>query len=260
MIITWSSGEADYGMPEVLIDLMDKISCHPWWQARAKIVLSLLKKMKIHPPASVLDVGCGWGVNLEALERQGYRFVGLDNYRSSQETLDRPRRKLIEADITKTIFANAEQYDAVIALDVIEHLDNDRAAVAKLAKLTKPGGITIVSVPALPSLFSEFDAVQGHRRRYLPHTLREAFVSTDLIVEQILWWGSWLVPLLRRQRRQSPPLMNKSPLATYRSYLLLPPWPFSLVLRLAFALDQTRTLRGKVRNGTSLFAVAHRPS
>ena len=58
---------------------------------------------------------------------------------------------------------------------MIEHLDDDAAALASLGRLVRPGGTLIVSVPALPELFSEFDQVQGHRRRYQPDDLRAAF-------------------------------------------------------------------------------------
>lgn len=78
-------------------------------------------------------------------------------------------------------------FDALLALDVIEHLDDDRGAVMRMASLLKPGGLAIISVPALPELFSDFDEVQGHRRRYVPETLRAAFQDTGLTVREIFW-------------------------------------------------------------------------
>lgn len=259
MIVTWSRGNADENMSEaILTDLAGLVRRHPWWQARATLALALLRNMQVHPPARVLDVGCGWGLNLAALERAGYRTTGLDVSRRALEGLDRPGRELIEADLTQPLPEAAEHYDAVLALDVIEHLDDDRAAVGGLAQLTKPGGVSIVSVPALPELFSEFDAVQGHRRRYVPDTLSHAFAGTGLLIERMLWWGSWMVPLLKRQRRRARGSPNESPAETYRRYLTLPPWPAGAILRFAFAMEQQRTLRSKSRIGTTLFALARR--
>jgi len=144
-------------------------------------------------------------------------------------------------------------------LDVIEHLDDDRGTVARLAQLTKPGGFTIVGVPALPELFSDFDVVQGHRRRYLPESLRQAFSGTGLVIEHMLWWGSWMVPLLKRQRGRRPRAARaEAPAAAYKRYLALPPWPAPLLMRAAFGLSQTRSLRGESKTGTSLFALARR--
>ena len=262
MIVQWSSGSANDNMSEeILTDLAGVVSRHPWFQSRAGMAVALLKKLGVFPPARVLDAGCGWGLNLDALERAGYRSSGLDISRRSLEQLDRPGRELIEADLTQPIPAGVEPYDAVMALDVIEHLDDDRSAVTTLARLTRPGGVVIVGVPALPELFSEFDAVQGHRRRYLPGSLRQVFEGSGLLVEQILWWGSWMVPLLKRRRRGAPPsTASETPAQTYRRYLELPPWPVPLAMRVAFALDQARSLRGVSQTGTSLFALARRPS
>ncbi len=86
---------------------------------------------------------------------------------------------------------------------MIEHLDDDRAAVSALGALVEPGGFLVVSVPALPEMYGEFDRVQGHRRRYLPETLRAAFEGSGLAIERLFWWGAWLVPTLRRQRRRA---------------------------------------------------------
>src|SRR5437870_1405673 len=101
MILTWSKGDADYNMDEaILVSLADIISRHPWWEARARIALQLLKRHNIHPPARILDAGCGWGSNLIALEEAGYQVVGLDISRQALERLDRPDRTLIECDLT----------------------------------------------------------------------------------------------------------------------------------------------------------------
>jgi SAM-dependent methyltransferase len=148
--------------------------------------------------------------------------------------------------------------DAVLALDVIEHLDDDRAALNRLGNMVRPGGLVIVSVPALPELWSGHDEVQGHRRRYLPATLREAFAGTKLDLQKVFWWGAWMVPVLRATRlRKRPPLND--PAKAYARYLELPPWPGPLLMRAAFAWEHGRTLAGRLRSGTSLFAISIRP-
>jgi 2-polyprenyl-3-methyl-5-hydroxy-6-metoxy-1,4-benzoquinol methylase len=261
VITTWSEGVADENMAEsILVELADLVCAHPWWRARARLTLALLERLGIRTPASVLDAGCGWGTTLEALERRGYRAAGMDISRRTLEQLDRPDRALYVADLTRDLAegAGAGGFDAVLALDVIEHIDDDRAAVARLGHLARPGGLVIVSVPALPELFTEFDAIQGHRRRYRPETLRAAFAGCGLNVERVFWWGQWLVPMLRRQRRRPRGVAGESAAETYRRYLTLPPWPAPLALGLGFALEHRRALDGKLRTGTSLFACARR--
>jgi SAM-dependent methyltransferase len=259
MIIQWSLGDADVNMEEaILVELSSTIHRHPWWRARATLTIALLKRLGVDRPARVLDAGCGWGVTLDRLERCGYRAEGLDISRLALERLDRPGRVLIEADLAQPLAESFEPYDAVLALDVIEHVDDDRVTIANLGRLARPGGVVVVSVPAMPELFTEFDAVQGHRRRYVPETLREAFVGSGLAIEQIFWWGAWLVPLLRRQRRRPRSQPGATVTEIYRRYLRLPPWPLPWLLRMAFALEQRPALAGALDTGTSLFAVGRK--
>jgi 2-polyprenyl-3-methyl-5-hydroxy-6-metoxy-1,4-benzoquinol methylase len=259
MIERWSEGAADDNMSEeILVELGDVVRRHPWWRARTRLTMRLLDELQIAPPAMVLDAGCGWGATLEALEARGYRAVGMDVSRRILERLDRPGRALVEADLNRPLGA-AATYRAVLALDVIEHLDDDREAVRRLAGLVEPGGVLIVSVPALPELFSEFDAVQGHRRRYLPDTLAAAFDGAGLHIDRAFWWGRWLVPVLRRQRARPRSRPGDSPADVYRRHLSLPPRAASWLLSLAFRVEERPALRGALRCGTSLFIVARRP-
>ncbi len=261
MIARWSDGIADDNMAEdILVDLASLIHRHPWWQARADLTLDLLDRLGIRPPGRILDAGCGWGTTLERLERKGYKVVGADISRRALMELDQPGRELVEVDLTKPLPEGIEPFDAVLALDVIEHLDDDRAAVARLGELARPGGVVVVSVPALPDLTTEFDEIQGHRRRYLPEVLRSAFEGTGLDVERVFWWGSWMVPILRRSRGKPRSTPGESTASIYRRYLKVPPWPGPLLLKGAFALEQNRALDGKLSVGTSLFAVARRPA
>ena len=260
MIESWSEGVPGDNMDEaILVELAGVVRAHPWWRARTRLTLALLDRLGVRPPMRVLDAGCGWGTTFTALERSGYRVVGADISRRALESLDRPDRTLAVADLTRPLPAGIDPFDAVLALDVIEHLDDDRAAVARLARLVRPGGVLVLSVPALPDLFSEFDEIQGHRRRYRPETLRAVFDGLDLRVESVFWWGAWMVPLVRRQRSRTRRRPGGSTAATYREYLRLPPWPAPWLLAAAYRLEQGRALRGELRTGTSLFAVARRP-
>lgn len=258
MIVTWSKGPADDFMPQgILLDTLKKVRRHPWWNARAKLALAVLRKNGVQTPASVIDVGCGWGVNLEALEKAGYQVTGLDISRRILEMIDRPGRRLIEADLNQEPPANFDLSDGLLALDVIEHLDDDRGALRRLAQLVRPGGLAVVSVPALPELFSEFDKVQGHRRRYVPETLRAAFAGTGFSLRNLFWWGAWMVPVLRRMRAGEVSKHGSAP-QTYEDYLRLPPWPVPFLMNLAFAWEEGRALNGRLRTGTSLVAIAVR--
>jgi SAM-dependent methyltransferase len=262
MISTWSRGAADDNMPEsLLVATLECVRRHPWWQARAKLVLAALKQYNIFPSAAVVEVGCGWGTNMDLLEKSGYSITGLDISRRILEMIDRPDRNLVEMDLNSKLPATYPRFDVLLALDVIEHLDDDRGAISRMAALLRPGGTAIVSVPALPDLFSEYDEVQGHRRRYLPETLRATFKDTGMAVRKIFWWGAWMVPILRRTReRSSKPDAKERSAKTYIDYLRLPPWPIPPIMNLLYLWEQRKTLEGRLKTGTSLFAVAVKDS
>ncbi len=258
MIETWSRGPADDNMPEeMIVTTLERVRRHPWWRARAVLAIDLLRKNGHAPPASVIDVGCGWGTNLDALESAGYHAVGLDISRRILERIDHPGRRLIEADLNQPPPPEVESADSLVLLDVIEHIDDDQGVIRQVLPLVKPGGLLIVSVPALPELFSEFDEIQGHRRRYLPETLRAAFDGSEFDIQSIFWWGAWMVPVLRRMRRNSADHSPKPP-QSYSDYLRLPPWPGPQLMALAYACERPFALRESLRTGTSLFAVAKR--
>jgi len=257
LITTWSSGSPEANMDdEILVGLREIVSRHPWWSARANLVLALLDKLGIVPPANILEAGCGWGTNLEVLEAAGYEVTGLDISRNILEQLDRANRKLIEADLSQPLPGGLAEYDCVLALDVIEHIDDDCQAVRKLGRLVKPGGRLLFSVPALPELFSEFDEVQGHRRRYTVPSFRECLEGADLVVEDILWWGQWMVAALRSRKTSSRGRRGDTRVEVYRRYLALPPWPAPWAMRIMFLIEHWRTLRRQNITGTSLIAIA----
>jgi 2-polyprenyl-3-methyl-5-hydroxy-6-metoxy-1,4-benzoquinol methylase len=257
MILTWSSGTPAENMDEeILVSLSDIVSRHPWWAARTDLVLAMLEGLGILPPASVLEVGCGWGINLQALEAAGYQITGLDISRRALDKLDRPHRQLIEADLSLGLPDSLPTYDCVLALDVIEHIDDDHQAVRELGRLLNPGGRVIISVPALPDLYSEFDAVQGHRRRYTAQSLRACLEGAGFIVEDVLWWGQWMVKPLRARKRHTRSQPGDTNVDVYRRYLALPPWPAPWAMRIMFRIDRWRTLRHRNATGTSLIAIA----
>jgi len=260
MIATWTRGLSDHNMSEdLLVPLRHQILGHPWWRARSRLTLALLRRYGVRPPARVVDVGCGWGTTLAALEREGYTVAGLDVSRTALQLLDRedPRRQLIEADLEQPFTADGV-YDAALALDVIEHLDDDRGALSRIAGLVRPGGLLVVSVPARPDLFSEFDVVQGHRRRYLSGPLRSAFEGTGLQVERTFYWGGWMVPVLKSKRTAKRPPSGESAGEVYARHLALPGAPLRQVLGGLFALDHRVSLAGWNPTGTSVFAIARR--
>lgn len=67
-----------------------------------------------------------------------------------------------------------EAFDAILYLDVLEHIAADRAELTRAAERLRVGGALVVLAPAWPSLYAPFDAAVGHRRRYTRRTLQGA--------------------------------------------------------------------------------------
>lgn len=263
MIERWSRDSGEAGMPpEILTRLGAKVRAHPWWRARAALVLALLRKLRVGPPARVLDAGCGWGVTLRSLEGAGYRVTGLDGSLACLAALgaEEPARRLVHADLDGPLTPPTDEprFDAVLALDVLEHLDDDHGAVGRLAGLLRPGGVLLVTVPAGPDLFGQFDAIQGHRRRYRREGLGAALSHPGLEIERTEPWGRCLLPAARflRSPRREP--VGEADWRIYERHLSLPGFPIPRLLRIALAVDSVATLRGWGGSGTSILAVARR--
>ena len=141
---------------------------HFWFRARLQLVLWMLQRY--FPDArTLLDVGCGTGFVLNGIQRQhpSLALAGCDVRIDTLSALhtelgDVP---LIATDISALPYES--EFDVVIALDVIEHIDDDCAALRALLNVLKPGGGLILTVPQHPWLWSEVDDFSCHRRRYV---------------------------------------------------------------------------------------------
>ena len=90
--------------------------------------------------------------------------------------------------ITALPFADAA-FDLVCACDVVEHVEDDVAAFAELARVTAPGGAVLLSTPLHPAAWTAFDAAVGHHRRYTPARLASLLAANGLAVEASAAYG-----------------------------------------------------------------------
>ncbi|MBI1325386.1 methyltransferase domain-containing protein [bacterium] len=265
MIEVWSEmavEDAEERMPqEILERLGHHVASHPWWLARARLVSCLIDR-ELGPGAhQVLDVGCGWGVTLDHLERAGHHVTGMDIGRGGLEKLAKPGRRLILGDIESGPIPESakSRFDAVLALDVLEHLDDDAGALRNLASLARPGGLVILTVPARPDLWSEFDTVQGHKRRYLRQEFQGMIEGSGLFGRiRVMSCWPWLVPLARLSRRRSVRYGSASNSEIYERYVRPPAMPVRWGMNALFRFSERRILAGGEADGSSLLACARR--
>ena len=139
----------------------------------------------------VLEVGAGLGANTEFLAIAGPgRSVCVepdprltDQLRQRLASAPSQRQYEVVCGTTETI---SGQFDTVVYIDVLEHIENDRNEMKRAAELLKPGGRVIILSPAHQFLFTPFDAGIGHFRRYNKQMLRE-ITPAQLKIER-LWY------------------------------------------------------------------------
>ena len=139
---------------------------HWWFRVRINLIFDLLKKHKIPKTAKIFDFGCGSGYTVGCLQRMGYDASGSDVSAEAIEFgLSRGIRNLSVAQNSK-IRPPEGSFNLILALDVIEHIEDDSGAIRAIEKALKTGGMAIITVPAYQWLWGVQDDVAHHFRRY----------------------------------------------------------------------------------------------
>jgi SAM-dependent methyltransferase len=180
---------------------------HWWFRGRRRILECILLSESIDGTYSkrILSIGCGPAEGLKWLvpfAGQEGKVLGLDIEPLHAESVSQSVEFVVGS--VEQIPLMAGSFDLVLALDVLEHLDNDSASFREVVRLVKPGGMLLLTVPALPSVWGGQDVVSEHRRRYTRSTLKRLFDEANLSGYRITYFNSLLFPLaagLRWSRR-----------------------------------------------------------
>ena len=171
---------------------------HFWFRARGEIIASLMASLiSTYPNApDVLEVGCGSGNVLRDLAKlpRG-RFFGMDLFSEGFTTARRRSpAPLLQADLHRPPFRR--DFDLVCLFDVLEHIEEDVDVLVDLAKMLRPGGRLVLTVPAHPALWSYADELAHHVRRYTASGLSETITRAGLQVEYLTPFMACLLPLM----------------------------------------------------------------
>jgi len=185
-------------MDRAAYDRMAEIDRDHWWfVARRRIVTALIERHRPKAgPLRILEVGCGTGSNIAML--QGFGTVDAIEPDDGARALAEARSGLsIKGGyLPDGVMLHDGAYDLIVLLDVLEHIPADRAALATLKAKLAPGGRIIVTVPAMPWLWSAHDVVHHHQRRYTARTLSEVFAGAGLKLRHRTYFNSLLFPLI----------------------------------------------------------------
>ena len=176
-------------------------STHWWYRARREILSDYLRRYAALPAqARILEIGCGTGHNLPMLARFGTVDaieIDEDSRAIAAKRLGKP---VGDAPLPALPGIERGAYDLVAVLDVVEHIEDDVAALAAMKSLLRPGGKILIAVPAHQWMWSAHDVVNHHHRRYSKASLAAAIAKAGLKPVKMRWFNSLLFPLAAAAR------------------------------------------------------------
>jgi SAM-dependent methyltransferase len=197
--IRTASGLAREMQPHTYSIMYELEETHWWFAGRRRIIASFVEEIcrqigEARP--RILDVGCGTGANLAMLKRYG-DAEGVD---VSQEAVDFCYRRgltHVRRSAAESLPYADNSFDLVTALDVLEHLDDDAAALNEMRRVLRPEGYALLFVPAFMFLWGVQDDVSNHRRRYTLDGLRYALRAAGFEVERATYANiSFFLPII----------------------------------------------------------------
>lgn len=184
--------------PEAYLEMAETESRHWWFTGRRRILARIIESLRLPADARILEIGSGTGGNLEMLSRFG---------KVSAVEMDEAARVIAKEktngvfDIrqgfcpTDMPFRPDEKFDLVCLFDVLEHIEDDVAALACLKGLLSDGGRVLLTVPAYQWLWSAHDRFLHHKRRYSARELKEKLEKTGFAAGRISHFNTFLFPV-----------------------------------------------------------------
>lgn len=246
---------------------------HFWYRGRHRLLLQVLGKViegrgRAPGPLGAIDLGGGCGGWLEFLHARGPAlFERLALADSSSRALSLAGAVVggfaerYQVDILDLPWA--EEWDVVFLLDVLEHLPDDVAALEQVRKVLRPGGLVVVTAPALELFWTYNDDFAGHRRRYrrADFGVLARRVGLELVRSDYFMFLLSPALLLSRLLVRPPGLLSPAERAEFVARTHRPP-PRLLnwVLETVFSLEARAVNHLTLPWGTSVLAVLERPA
>jgi SAM-dependent methyltransferase len=176
-------------------------STHWWYRARREVLSDYITRYAGLPKdARILEIGCGTGHNLPMLARFGEVDAIEIDPAARAIAAKRLGKPVGDAPLPELPGIARGAYDMIAVLDVVEHIENDVAALRAMADCLKPGGRILIAVPAHPWMWSAHDEVNHHHRRYTKATLEKAIAGAGLRSRKMRWMNALLFPLAAAAR------------------------------------------------------------
>jgi len=169
---------------------------HWWFVGRRAVIDAVLDQIDLPQDGMILEAGCGTGGNLATLARRG-RITAFDPHIDALAFAQNrhPDVDIRQGALPSELPYDEASFDLVAALDVLEHVGDDRASAHALVSLVRPGGWLIVTVPAHQALWGTHDRRLHHLRRYGRRQLLDLFAGCDIELVRTTPFNIVLSPL-----------------------------------------------------------------
>ena len=238
-------------MDRAVYDRMAEQDSQHWWYLGRRSILSDLIERAVPLPtdARILEIGCGTGHNFGMLGRFGHVDALEIDDQARALASERLGREVGTAPLPELTGVPDGTYHLIALLDVLEHIEQDRASLASIRGKLRPGGRILLTVPANPWMWSAHDVVHHHHRRYSKAKLAQVAREAGLKVHTISYFNSLLFPVAAAARIVGKIAGKKE------SDDKLPPAPVNSLLRTVFGLERHLVGRVPLPAGVSLVAV-----
>jgi SAM-dependent methyltransferase len=227
---------------------------HWWFVARRRILAAVLHRhVRLPDGARLLEAGCGMGGNLPMLADFGQVSAFEPDTGARQIVSRESGLEILDGRLPDAVPFEAESFDLVVALDVLEHVDDDLASLHALRRKLRPGGWVVITVPAFSFLWSTHDEIHHHKRRYRKEDLLRLVSAADLAPVKATYFNTLLFPAIALVRLAKNLLRNDKP-----DGAALPSNPINRLLTALFASERHLVGRIALPVGVSILMLARR--
>ena len=238
-------------MERAVFDRMAELDSSHWWFVARRRILSELIEREVPLPADarILEIGCGTGHNFEMLGRFGrVEAIEVDDEARALSS-SRLGREVGSSPLPELPGIADGSYHLIALLDVLEHIEEDRASLASIKRKLAPNGRVLLTVPANQWMWSAHDAAHHHHRRYSKAGLRTVIAEAGLKVETLSYFNSLLFPVAAAAR-----IVGRATKKT-ESDDAMPSAPVNAVLEKIFGFERHLIGRVPLPAGVSLVAI-----
>lgn len=239
-------------MERHIYDRMAEIDGAHWWFQGRRAIVSTLIERQVKPAGKlrILEVGCGTGSNLEMLKRYGEVDAIEPDDPARALAISRSGVEVKGGLLPDGVELEDGAYDLIVLLDVLEHITDDHGTLAALRTKLAPGGRLLVTVPAMPWLWSAHDSAHHHHRRYTAASLARLFKAAGFRIRYRSHFNTLLFPLIVGARAAGKLLRREG------GDDAMPPAPVNNLLKMLFASERHLVGRASLPFGVSLALVA----